>query len=89
MGIGALRAYFRLNNGYVAGEPEGGMAAPRRGIDGFRLNFGDEVSALEGIGVDERADGDVYYDLGGRRVSARHLSPGIYIKGGKCIFIRK
>ena len=95
MSIGALRAYFRLNNGYVAGEPEGsdesegGMAAPRRGIDGFRLNFGDEVSALEGIGVDERADGDVYYDLGGRRVSARHLSPGIYIKGGKCIFIRK
>ncbi|MBR6203003.1 MAG: hypothetical protein IKQ62_08365 [Bacteroidaceae bacterium] len=97
MEIGVLRAYFQLNNGYVAGEPEeggagnvgAGGAAQRVLISEFRLNFSDEATAIHNLGTDKSSRTGQFYDLSGRRVSADRLEKGIYIKDGKRIFVGK
>lgn len=101
MSIGALRAYFQLNNNYVAAEPEEeedgkevegadvGGAAPRIFINDFRLNFGDEATAIHRMDAARFSRTDHYYDLSGRRVAADHVATGFYIGDGKKVFIRK
>lgn len=88
MSINALRAYFKLNNGYkVYVETETPEPGPSN-VNAFNLNFNDESTAVLRIEAKEDQSG-VVYDLSGRVVESDHLKPGIYIRGGKKFLIRK
>lgn len=53
----------------------------------LKLNFGGDVTGIGEIGTTDSNDGDApVFDLSGRRVE--HASKGIYIRGGKKIYVK-
>ena len=67
MTLGAFRAYFTLNNGLVAGEPNTGGGGGSNAVRRFSLNFGDdETTGIIAI------DGD---SLQAKRTSSSDKSP--------------
>ena len=86
--VNACRAYFKLKNGLIAGEPsDSGLAA----IRSFKLNFNDEETAT-GIlaidGSDETGLPEVWYDLSGRKLNGKPVQSGIYIKNGRKVAVK-
>ena len=88
MNLNSCRAYFKLLDGLVAGDPaNGGM------IKSVTVNFGDEgsVTGVLEISDDGRvrvlAD-DGWYDLSGRKLDSVPTVPGIYINNGKKVIIK-
>lgn len=77
MSIGALRAYFQLNNNYYAAEPSSG------GIKAFNLDFGEESTGVKEIFDTPKTKAQGWYDLSGRKVDGQHLQRGLYMKDGK------
>ncbi len=77
MSIGALRAYFQLNNYYYAAEPSSG------GIKAFDLDFGEESTGVKEIFDTPKTKVQGWYDLSGRKVDGQHLQRGLYMKDGK------
>ena len=85
MSINAFRSYFALN-GITVGDP----SAPN-GIKGFNLLFDGEETAIDS-GLVEKVSEPTdthWYTIDGRRLQAQPTQPGIYIRGGKKIVIRK
>ena len=84
--VNAFRAYFKLNNGLVCGEPSQGGT-----INAFVLNFsGDEsteiVSLSDGFESPDKSDG--WYTLSGMKLNDKPISKGIYINNGRKIVIK-
>jgi len=85
--IGALRAYFELGNGIMAGTPNGS------GIRSFALNFGDEQTGITTTNYTNYTNTDGTYTIDGRKIVNsksvnRKLHKGIYIRNGKKIVIK-
>ena len=87
MTIGACRGYFQLKNGLIAGEPK---SVGAKGISQFVLDFGDENSEATGIRPtpNPSLNGGEWYDLSGRRLSGKPVTPGLYIHNGNKIVIK-
>ncbi len=94
MSINSLRAYFQLNNGYVAGNPV--LAEEPVEGEANRLTFhvSNQTTGINdtkwsmGNGQWSMNNGQ-WYDLSGRCVDASQLKSGLYIKDGKKILIRR
>ncbi|MBO4755058.1 MAG: hypothetical protein J5543_10725 [Bacteroidales bacterium] len=86
--IGAFRAYFKLHEGYTAGEPTdpSDSATP---IKSFVLNFGDEETGIEAV-HDSRfmVQNPAWHTLDGRRLSSSPSAPGLYISNGRKIMVK-
>ena len=90
--VNAFRAYFKLNNGLVCGEPTQGG-----GINTFVLNFGGK-EATGIVDVDLKSDSQgsgisnplqqTWYSIDGRRLNGKPMSKGIYIYNGRKIVIK-
>ena len=78
--IGAFRAYFQLNNGITAGNPDSE-------VKGFVLDFGED--AADGIGGIHNSqfiihnENSGWYMLDGRKVEGKPSNGGIYIHNGR------
>lgn len=78
--IGAFRAYFQLNNGITAGNPDSE-------VKGFMLDFGED--GADGIGGIHNSQFIIYnensgwYMLDGRKVEGKPSYGGIYIHNGR------
>ena len=84
--VGAFRAYFQLQNGLKAGEPD-----QTGGIKNFVLNFGDGETSIEEIVNGKSSNGKslgAWYDLSGRKLSGKPAQRGIYINNNKKSFIK-
>ena len=84
--VGAFRAYFQLQNGLKAGEPD-----QSGGIKNFVLNFGDGETAIQEIVNGKSSNGKslgAWYDLSGRKLSGKPAQCGIYINNNKKSFIK-
>jgi hypothetical protein len=89
-GINSFRAYFQLS-GITAGEPETPTQGGPSNVRAFVLNFGDEDGNTTGI-IDAEANSSLFtlhsslsgwYDLQGRKLSAKPTKKGVYIYNGK------
>ncbi len=90
--VNAFRAYFRLNNGIVCGEPR-----QLGSINDFVLNFGSEEatgivdmdlkSASRESGISNPLQ-QTWYSIDGRRLNGKPISKGIYINNGRKIVIK-
>ena len=99
MTINSCRAYFRLKDDLVAGEPINITA-----IKSFNLNFGDEetTSVNEVTDYSRFSFHDGWYDLSGRKLKnstpselknsktqeLKNLPPGLYIHNGRKVIIK-
>ena len=81
MTINAFRAYFTLIDGLTAGEPTSS-------INTFVLHFGNETNIIENGILKIENEAGAWYDLLGRRLSAKPLHQGIYINNGKKVIIK-
>jgi hypothetical protein len=74
-----MRAFFRIRNS---------SSAPAKGE--YSIVFEDEATAIKTIDTDKRLTRNRTYTLQGTAVDGtKPLSPGIYIKDGKKIYVRK
>ena len=75
--IGAQRAYFDLN-------------VNPSGVRGFSLNFGndDNKTGIISLSKDSRNQGEVWYDLNGRKFSGKPVRKGVYVQNGKKVVIK-
>ena len=83
--VNAFRAYFKLNNGIVCGEPiqEGS------GINSFVLNFGNGgTNMIENSIMKIGNEAGTWYTIDGRKLNNKPTAKGIYIYNGKKIVIR-
>lgn len=64
--------------------PAGNVSAGS-GANGFRLDFGGEITGIE-TAIQADDTNATYYDLSGRRVN--HPVKGLYVKGGKKIYVK-
>ena len=80
--VGAFRAYFELQNGLKAGEPEG-----EGGIKNFVLNFGDGETGIKTTNLTNEAG--AWYSIDGRQLSGKPTQKGIYINRNKKMFIQR
>ena len=90
--VNAFRAYFRLNNGLVFGEPKQAGS-----INAYVMNFGGEEatgivdtdfkSAYQESGISNTLQ-QTWYSIDGRRLNAKPISKGIYINNGRKIVIK-
>ena len=89
MTIGAFRAYFKLADGLIAGEP---TTAGAKGISNFVLNFdGDETTGIRSLTPDPSPKGegsDYWFTLDGRRLTGMPTQKGVYINNGKKVVIK-
>ncbi|MBQ6085522.1 MAG: fibronectin type III domain-containing protein [Bacteroidaceae bacterium] len=90
--VNAFRAYFKLNNGIVCGEPG---QAQVNSITAFVLNFGDEeTTGIVDAGfssLDSRISNPLqqtWYSVDGRRLNGNPISKGIYINNGRKVVIK-
>jgi hypothetical protein len=82
--VNAFRAYFKLNNGLVCGEPiqEGA------GINTYVLNFGNGgTNMIENSIINDNGEG-AWYTVDGRKLNNRPTVKGVYINHGRKIVIR-
>ena len=85
--VGAFRAYFQLQNGLKAGEPD--QSDPTGGIKNFVLNFGDGETGIRTTNLTNLTnEAGAWYDLSGRRLSGKPTQKGIYINNNKKSFIK-
>lgn len=91
MTIGCQRAYFQLNNGLIAGDPESSQANIRNIV----LNFGDEtegeVTAIRSLSESQQTFhrlSDEWYTLTGVRLSGRPVVPGLYLHGDRRVYVQ-
>ena len=80
--LNACRGYFRLHEGYVAGDP----ADPASGIK-FVMNFDEDATGVENTEGVKETD-DVWYDLSGRKIEGRPTVPGVYIHEGRKVLVK-
>lgn len=66
-----IRAYFELP----------------AGADGAKMNYIDDVTAIDGISILNNGENSVY-DLQGRKLRTNNLPAGIYIKNGKKVIVK-
>lgn len=89
MTINSCRAYFRLKDDLVAGEPINITA-----IKSFNLNFGDEeTTGIINLETNHsplgKTEGASWYDLSGRKLQElKNLHPGLYIYNGRKVLIK-
>ena len=94
MSINSLRAYFQLNNGYVAGNPVLAEEPVEGGANRLTFHVSNQATGINDTkwsmvnGQWSMNDGQ-WYDLSGRSVDASQLKNGLYIKDGKKILIRR
>ena len=97
MTINAFRAYFTLNNGIKAGDPDTTPEGGSSQVRAFVLNFGDESTGIMSLSTDSKhsKDNATWYDMQGRRLSGVGAGPvparlrtGIYINNGKKVVIK-
>lgn len=89
--VNAFRAYFKLSNGLVCGEPK-----QMGSINAFVLNFGGEETtgivdadmkyASQESGISNPLQ-QTWYTIDGRRLNGKPTSKGIYIINGRKIVI--
>ena len=83
--VGAFRAYFQLQNGLKAGEPE----SESGGIKNFVLNFGDGETGIRTTNLTNLTnEAGAWYDLSGRRLSGKPTQKGIYINRNKKVLMK-
>ena len=82
--VNACRAYFQLKNGLIAGEPK---SVGAKGVSQFVLDFGDETTGIRPT-PNPSLNGGEWYDLSGRRLSGKPVTPGLYIHNGNKIVIK-
>ncbi len=88
MTIGAFRAYFKLADGLIAGEP---TTAGAKGISNFVLNFDGDATGIRSLTPDPSPKGegsDYWFTLDGRRLTGMPTQKGIYINNGKKVVIK-
>lgn len=75
--IGAQRAYFDLS-------------VNPSGVRGFSLNFGndDTKTGIISLTNDSGNQGEVWYDLSGRKLSGKPERKGVYVQNGKKVVIK-
>lgn len=75
--IGAQRAYFDLS-------------VNPSGVRGFSLNFGndDTKTGIISLTNDSGNQGEVWYDLSGRKFSGKPVRKGVYVQNGKKVVIK-
>ena len=78
--LNACRGYFRLHEGYVAGDP----ADPSSGIK-FVLNFDEDATGIENT---EFIIDDGWFTLDGRKIEGRPTVPGVYINNGRKVLVK-
>lgn len=86
MSINACRAYFRLNDGLVCGEPTTGTD----NVNTFTLNFNGETTGLNYQFSTPDAQHSAWYTLEGVRISVpsnTSLPKGVYINNGRKVVI--
>lgn len=84
--VNSFRAYFKLNNGLVCGEPTQGGGS----INAFVLNFGSEETGIGEISnlKSQNSNPASWFTLDGRRLNGKPISKGIYINNGRKIVIQ-
>ena len=84
--VNAFRAYFKLNNGLVCGEPTGEGGS----INAFVLNFGEgeTTGILSTTNLTNDTNSDAWYDLSGRRLSSKPTQSGLYLNNGRKVVIK-
>ena len=86
MTINAFRGYFQLQNDLIAGEPTEPGQQP---IKAFNLNFGDEETGIREISTPSNSSNssNLWFTLDGRRLNGQPTQSGIFIHGGKKVFL--
>ena len=86
MTINAFRAYFKLADGLVCGEPQ---TAGAKGISQFVLNFGEEATGITTTNYTNFTnEADAWFTLDGRRLSGKPSRAGVYINNGVKVVIK-
>ena len=87
MTINAFRAYFKLTDGLVCGDPS---TAGAKGISNFVLNFGDgETTGISNhLNNPTTKQPNDWFTLDGRRLSGKPSQKGLYIHNGNKIVIK-
>ena len=86
MSIGSCRAFFRLKDDLLAGDPA-------NSVNAINLNFDDdEVTSIDHspLNIDHsplNIDHEAWYDLSGRKLNAKPTQKGLYIHNGKKVMI--
>ena len=86
MSINACRAFFRLNDGLVCGEPTVGTD----GVKAFTLNFNGETTGVNYQLSTPDAQHSAWYTLEGVRISVpagNSLPKGVYINNGRKVVV--
>lgn len=84
--INSFRAHFELKNDLTAGEPTEPGQQP---IKAFNLNFGDEETGIREISTPSNSSNssNLWFTLDGRRLNGQPTQSGIFIHGGKKVFL--
>ncbi len=86
----ACRAFFQLNNGLTAGEPD---SSQQTCIRAFVLNFGENSETTGIIQIENGKwkfdnETDAWYSIDGRKLNGKPTTPGIYICNGKKLVVK-
>ena len=79
MNINSFRAFFKLADGYICGDPNKGGS----GINNFVLNFGDDATGIKTVSQDGSFGPDAWYTIDGKKLNGMPTSKGIYIYNGR------
>ena len=85
--VNACRAYFKLHNGIIAGDPK------TNGAKVFVLNFGDEevetgISLIPDFSTKGEWSAGAWYSIDGRKLSGKPTQKGLYIHNGKKVVVK-
>ena len=78
--VKGFRAYFQLNNGLTAGDPQNGARA-------FVLNLGNHETGIQTLAAPATITDGGTYDLSGRRVGST-TRKGVYIRNGQKVVLK-
>ena len=83
--VNAFRAYFKLNNGLVCGEPTGEGGS----INAFVLNFGNgETNTVENSRMTVEDGSGTWYTIDGWKLKGKPTTKGIYVNNGRKVVVK-
>lgn len=83
--VNAFRAYFKLNNGLVCGEPTGEGGS----INAFVLNFGNgETNTVENSRMTVEDESGTWYTIDGWKLKGKPTTKGIYVNNGRKVVVK-
>ena len=83
--VNAFRAYFKLNNGLVCGEPTGEGGS----INAFVLNFGNgETNTVENSRMAVEDGTGTWFTIDGWKLKGKPTTKGIYVNNGRKVVVK-